>query len=63
MKPISYFKILDYLEQNWGNTGVAKFVNKTNKVLDNIKRNPEMFQYSSKKHIRIGFLTKQTSLF
>ncbi len=59
-----YYKLLDYLQENWGLNGVNSFVDKTEEVLGVIKRNPKAFVESPrKKNIRKGFVTKHNSLF
>lgn len=60
---ISYFNILDYLLYKWGLIEVRKFVEKTDFVLSQITKTPNMFKKSKSKDIRIGFISKQTSLF
>jgi len=60
---VSYFNILDYLQYKWGLTEVRKFVEKTDFVLSQICKTPNMFKKSKSKDIRIGFISKQTSLF
>jgi len=59
-----YFKVLDYLNNNWGLTEVKCFVDKTEEVIELIKKHPETFVASHRKiNIRRGFLTKHNSLF
>jgi plasmid stabilization system protein ParE len=60
---ISYFNILDYLQTKWGTNEIKNFVEKTNFVLHQIDKNPKMFKQSKSKNIRIGLISKQTSLF
>lgn len=56
--------ILEYLNDNWGKREVENFINQTNKVLDGIANNPQMFIGSiKKKNIHKGFVTKHNSLF
>ena len=59
---ITYFAILDYLQAKWSNKEVKKFVEKTQKILEQISKNPKMFKHSKNKDIHIGLITKQNSL-
>ena len=46
-----YSLILDYLFQNWGLKEVEKFIAQTNRVINTIAGNPQIFVESSKKYI------------
>lgn len=60
----SFFSILDYLEESWSIREVNSFIEEVNTLLDQISQQPKMFPESSKKkHIRIGFITKDNSLY
>jgi len=59
-----YYKVLDYLNENWGLTEVKCFADKTEEVVELIKKHPKTFAESHRKiNIRKGFLTKHNSLF
>ena len=59
----TYLKILEYLEENWTHKEVKNFVEKTNKVLFLILKNPEMYPLSKKRNIHKCVLTKQISFY
>jgi plasmid stabilization system protein ParE len=48
---ISYFKVLDHLEENWTKKEVENFINEVETLLDQISSNPEMFQVSRKRRM------------
>jgi len=59
----SFNKIVEYLETNWTEREVSKFVNETIYLLSNLKRQPEMCRPSLKrKNVRIGIVNKHTQL-
>ena|SRR5690554_481115 len=59
-----YYKVLDYLHENWGLNEVKNFVDKTEEVLGVIKKHPKTFVESPRKrNVRKGFVTKHNSLF
>ena len=59
-----YYKVLDYLHENWGINEVKSFIDKTEQVLKAIKKHPQAFIESpQKKHVRKGLVTKHNSLF
>ena len=51
----TYYNILDYLQTNWSNKEIQKFVIKTNKVINQISMNPGMFRHSIKKKYSYWF--------
>jgi plasmid stabilization system protein ParE len=55
--------IIEYLENCWTEREIVNFVTKANLLILKIAKHPKMFRSSSKKNIRVGFITKQTSLF
>ena len=59
----TFDKIIEYLENRWTDREIVNFVNKTNQVLKQISEQPEMFKPSFKMKIRMGIITKQTSIF
>lgn len=59
----SFKKIVDYLEANWTEREVVKFVDETVYLLANIKRQPTMCRPSLKRrNVRIGTINKHTQL-
>jgi len=59
----TFDKIIEYLENRWTDREIVKFVNKTNQILTQISEHPEMCKSSFKMKIRMGIITKQTSIF
>jgi plasmid stabilization system protein ParE len=59
----TFDKIIEYLENRWTGREIVNFINKTNQILKQISEHPEMFKSSSKMKIRMGIITKQTSIF
>jgi plasmid stabilization system protein ParE len=59
----TFDKIIKYLENRWTDREIVNFVNKTNQILTQISKHPEMFKSSSKMKIRMGIITRQTSFF
>jgi plasmid stabilization system protein ParE len=55
--------IVRNIEENWSEKSAKKFVQQTNKVLNLMSENPNMFPESQKKGIRKGLITKQTSVY
>ncbi len=60
---ITYFQILDYLEQNWSPKEILNFTSRTEKVLELISTHPKLFHYSRSKDIFKCVLNRQISLF
>ncbi len=59
-----YYKILDYLHENWGINEVKSYIDKTEEVLKVIREQPQAFIESTKrKNVRKGFVTRHNSLF
>ena len=60
----TYFKVLEYLGETWTTREVKNFVDKTEKVLSLIVKDPEMYEASrKKKNVRKGFITKYNTLY
>jgi len=55
--------IIEYLEIKWTENEVHSFVLKSQKIIDQIEKNPYQFKSSSFNEIRIAFITKHNSLF
>ncbi len=61
---ITFFGVLDYLEQNWSKKEIIQFSKKTEAIVQVIQKNPGVFACSSKhKHIRRAIIDKNNSLF
>ncbi|TVR73088.1 MAG: type II toxin-antitoxin system RelE/ParE family toxin [Marinilabiliales bacterium] len=60
----TYFKVLDYLAENWTKREVTNFMNEVESLLTQITDNPEMFQASrKKKNVRKALITKHNTLY
>jgi len=59
----NFESIINYLEKEWSENEIRKFVQKTQKIILQIGINPNMFKASGKEEIRKVVITKQTSLF
>ncbi|HYK77080.1 MAG TPA: type II toxin-antitoxin system RelE/ParE family toxin [Daejeonella sp.] len=60
----TFENIVSYLEKEWGENAVKKFVQKTNKTLLNIVQQPFIFKPSNiNENIRKGLITKNCSVF
>jgi len=61
---ITFFKVLDYLNENWTNKEIIQFNQRTQIVLNAIKKNPYIFPSSDKnKAIRKAIIDKNNSFF
>ncbi len=61
---ITFFKVLDYLENNWSQKEIIQFYNRTEIVLRAIKMNPGIFAVSNKhKQVRRALIDKNNSFF
>jgi plasmid stabilization system protein ParE len=59
----SFGKIIEYLQTEWTEKEVGKFVIQTVDLLSNLKRYPEMCRPSTKrKNVRIGIINKHTHI-
>lgn len=60
---ISFEKIIAWLQQEWSEKEVDKFIRRTEEMLSALRRYPEMCRPSTKrKNVRIGILNKHTQL-
>ena len=55
-----YDEILEYLEEQWTNKEISKFVKYTFEYIENISEYPEILKASKKKNIRSGPINKFT---
>ncbi|MBS1530265.1 MAG: type II toxin-antitoxin system RelE/ParE family toxin [Bacteroidetes bacterium] len=60
---ISYYKILDYLDEQWTLREIENFIDRTEQALSHISRNPLLYQYSKANESYRCVLVKQVSLF
>lgn len=44
----SYYKVADYLKDEWGDVVVKRFIADIDKVIEQINKTPQMFQASGK---------------
>ena len=59
----SFQRIVKYLQQEWNDKEVSNFINRTQDMIELLKRYPEMCRPSTKrKNVRIGILDKHTQL-
>lgn len=59
----SFNNIIIYLQKEWSEKEVQKFVTRTSEMLSVLKRYPEMCRPSTKrKNVRIGILDKHTQI-
>ena len=61
---ITYFKVLDYLSQNWTTREIIAFSQKTDAIILAIQKNPGIFASSTKHdNIRRAIIDKNNSLY
>ncbi|MBS1503203.1 MAG: type II toxin-antitoxin system RelE/ParE family toxin [Bacteroidetes bacterium] len=60
---ITYYKILDYLDEQWTFREIENFIDRTEQALTHISRNPLLYQYSQDSNAYRCVLVKQVSLF
>ena len=61
---ITYFRVLEYLHQNWTKKEIVQFSQKTELLIQAIKKNPGIFPHSLKhKKIRRAIVDKNNSFF
>lgn len=59
----SYNSIVNYLETEWSDREIERFISKTNNLLTTLKSHPQMCRPSQKrKNVRIALLTKDTQM-
>ncbi len=60
----SYFKVADYLKEEWGEKVLNSFEVKVHNVIEQIEEMPNMFEVSKKfKNVRKGFITEHNTLY
>ena len=61
---ITFYKVLDYLNENWTKKEMIQFNQRTQIILNAIRQNPGMFPVSAtNKIIRKGIIDKNNSVF
>ncbi len=61
---ITYFNVLDYLQENWSVKEIIQFSGKTEIVINALKKNPGIFKCSGKhRNIHKAIIDKNNSLF
>jgi len=59
---ISYEKTIDFILENWTPDIATDFENRTNRLLDNLKKHAKLCPLSKKKNLRKCVIHKNTSL-
>ncbi|WP_091174583.1 type II toxin-antitoxin system RelE/ParE family toxin [Mucilaginibacter sp. P25] len=60
---LTYYEILEYLDENWTVKEVIAFVKRTNEVIGHISNNPLLYPYSKQSDTHKCVVVKQVSLF
>ena len=60
---ISYYGILEYLDEKWTFREIEAFVNRTEEAIGHICKNPLLYPYSKESDTHKCVLVKQVSLF
>jgi hypothetical protein len=60
---ITYYQILEYLEQNWTIKEIENFINRVEYVVQHIRKSPLQYPASKEKNIHRCVVVKQVSLF
>ena len=58
----TFEKIIEYLQKNWSDKEIEKFLAKTEKVLKQISSRPKMFRRSEKENIHEAIITPHNLL-
>jgi plasmid stabilization system protein ParE len=56
-------QIIHYLEKNWSEKEIISFIQRVNRVIHLVSKQPHLFNVSGKQNIRKAFITKHNSLF
>ncbi len=57
-----YEEIIDWLHDNWSEKEIIHFIARTDKVINLISINPEIYKLSEKRNIRQAIITKHNLL-
>ena len=60
---LTYYQILDYLDEKWTFREIENFVDRTEEALTHISQNPLLYQHSKESDAYRCVLVKQVSLF
>lgn len=60
---LTYYKILEYLDENWTMRELQSFIDRTEEVINHICDNPLLYPYSNESNIHKCVVVKQISLF
>jgi plasmid stabilization system protein ParE len=61
---LTYFKVLEYLSENWAVKEIETFIYKTEHTIAQIAENPYMYKASSRRNnVRKGFITEHNCLY
>ena len=60
---ITYFKVLEYLDENWTVRELEAFIKRTEEVINHIKDNYLLYPYSKESDTHKCVVMKQVSLF
>jgi plasmid stabilization system protein ParE len=60
---LTYYQILDYLNEEWTFREIENFIDRTEQVLTHISQNPSLYQYSEGTDTYSCVLVRQVNLF
>lgn len=60
---LTYYQILEYLEEKWTEKELKVFINRTEEVINHIRKNPRLYPYSRESKTFKCVVVKQVSLF
>jgi plasmid stabilization system protein ParE len=60
---ITFFAVIHFLEKEWTEREVRKFVQKANRIIGQIQQNPGMYKSKGREKVRRAVVNKQNSLF
>jgi plasmid stabilization system protein ParE len=60
---ITYYKILEYLLENWTFKEIETFIDRTEEVINHICENSALYPYSTESNTHKCVIVKQVSLF
>jgi len=60
---LSYYQILEYLDENWTIKELEAFINRTEEAIKHISQNPLLYPYSTESDTHRCVIVKQVSLF
>lgn len=57
-----FAEIIEYLQYKWNDKVITDFIKKTERVLQQVKRNPRLFRHSGQMNIHQVLITKHNML-